>query len=262
MSEPLKDFWNNRPCNSRHSDAEPGSFIYSQQVSERRYKVEPHIPGFAQFTRWGNKKVLEIGCGIGSDGKEFALAGAEYTGIDMSEKSLEIARKRFRSENLSGIFHNIDATTLTEHIQDSFDLVYSFGVIHHTAEPERIMKQIAKVMHKGSELRMMLYAENSWKDAMIDCGLEHYEAQEGVPIVRTYSEISATTLLKGAGLRVKEMRRDFIFPYEVESYRRGEHIRHPWFDCMPLEMRDVLARRFGQHLLIVGELNNQKETER
>src|SRR6202521_4405537 len=90
----VRDYWNARPCNLRHSTAAIGSRQYFEEVEARKYMVEPHIPGFAEFERWRGKKVLEIGCGIGTDTVNFARHGARVTSVDLSEKSLEVARQR------------------------------------------------------------------------------------------------------------------------------------------------------------------------
>ncbi len=89
----VQDYWNRRPCNIRHSTAEIGTKEYFDQVEERKYLVEPHIPAFAEFERWKGKKVLEIGCGIGTDTMNFARAGAEVTAVDLSVESLKLAKK-------------------------------------------------------------------------------------------------------------------------------------------------------------------------
>src|SRR5215468_9122838 len=98
----VKDYWNARPCNIRHSTAPLGSKQYFDEVEGRKYFVEPHIPLFAEFKRWRGKKVLEIGCGIGTDTINFARVGAQVSTVDLSEKSMELARKRasvFRLED-------------------------------------------------------------------------------------------------------------------------------------------------------------------
>ena len=100
--ETVAEYWNRRPCNLRHSPREIGSREYFDEVEERKYFVEPHIPAFADFPRWRGKRVLEIGCGIGTDAVSFARAGADYTGIELSEASLALARRRFALFGLRG----------------------------------------------------------------------------------------------------------------------------------------------------------------
>src|SRR5690349_14429061 len=97
----VRDYWNARPCNIRHSRAEVGTRAYLDQAEERKYFVEPHIPAFADFDAWKGKKVLEIGCGIGTDTMNFARAGAQVTAVDLSAESLKLARKRAEVFGLS-----------------------------------------------------------------------------------------------------------------------------------------------------------------
>jgi ubiquinone/menaquinone biosynthesis C-methylase UbiE len=249
----VQDYWNRRPCNIRHSAKEVGSREYFDEVEERKYFVESHIPGFAQFDRWRGKRVLEIGCGLGTDAVNFARAGANYTGVDLSEKSLELARRRFEVFGLKGQFTACNAEELSRHLQAGhFDLVYSFGVIHHTPDQRAVVEQARKVIKADGEFRLMLYAKNSWKDAMIEGGFDQPEAQSGCPIATTYTEEMVRTLVAGL-FDVIEIGQDHIFPYVVEKYVQYEYEPQPWFAAMPEGMFKALEKRFGWHMLITAK---------
>jgi SAM-dependent methyltransferase len=249
----VRAYWDRRPCNIRHSTREVGTKEYFDDVEARKYFIEPHIPRFADFERWRGKRVLEIGCGLGTDAVNFARAGADYTGVDLSAASLELARKRFDVFGLPGTFHCLNAEGLAATLMgDSFDLVYSFGVIHHTPEPRSVIESARRLVRADGELRIMLYARNSWKAVMIENGLDQPEAQSGCPIALTYTPEQVRDLLAGA-FEIADMRQDHIFPYVIEDYVRYEYVRQPWFGAMPPEMFAALERALGWHLLIVAK---------
>src|SRR3954463_3087587 len=100
----VRDYWDARPCNLRHSQKPVGSRAYFDEVEARKYFVEPHIPAFADFEKWRGKRVLEIGCGIGTDSINFARAGADLTVVELSEVSLELCKKRFQVYGLKARF--------------------------------------------------------------------------------------------------------------------------------------------------------------
>lgn len=250
--ESVKSYWNRRPCNIRHSAREIGSREYFDEVEARKYYVEPHILGFAQFERWQGKRVLEIGCGIGTDAVNFTRHGADYTAIELSDESLNLAKRRFDVYGHNGRFISGNAEEVDQHVAgESFDLIYSFGVIHHTPHPRAVIESVRKLIRPGGELRLMLYARNSWKALMIEAGLDQPEAQSGCPIALTYTPDQVRALLQGQFDAV-EIRQAHIFPYVVEKYNRYEYEVQPWFKTMPERMFDVLQASLGWHLLITA----------
>jgi SAM-dependent methyltransferase len=249
----VRDYWNRRPCNLRHGTAPVGTREYFDQVEARKYLVEPHIPKFSEFERWRGKKVLEIGCGLGTAAVSFVRAGADYAAIELSEKSLELTQKRFEVYGLKGRFYAGSAEGLSEFVPvEPYDLIYSFGVIHHSPRPERIVDEVRKYMGPHSELRIMLYARNSWKNIMIEGGFDQPEAQSGCPIAFTYSHDEVRALLKD--YEVDEIRQEHIFPYDVEKYVRHEYELQPWFKAMPPTMFRALEKALGWHTLIRAHL--------
>ena len=255
--EEVKNFWDSRPCNVRHSTKEVGSKEYFDEVEERKYFVEPHIPLFANFEIWKDKKVLEIGCGIGTDAINFTRAGALYTGVELSTESLSIAQKRFDVYGLKGSLFVADAEKLDRSLpKKNFDLIYSFGVLHHTPNLSEALQQIVKFSSSETIIKIMVYAKNSWKQKMIDIGLDQPEAQFGCPIANSYEKHELTDLFSENGLQVLSLTQDHIFPYVVEEYRKYNYIVQPWFRDMPELMFRSLEKSFGWHMLIEAKLKS------
>ena len=161
LKERVRAFWQAHPCGAKFADAEPGSRRFYELVEEHRYTKEWHIPAAAEFTKAAGMKVLEIGCGLGTDGAQFAKAGAYYTGVDLTEAAVELARRRFELFNLPGKFKTADAENL-EFADASFDLVYSHGVLHHTPDTDRAVKEIHRVLRPGGRAVIMLYHRDSY----------------------------------------------------------------------------------------------------
>src|SRR6476469_1588886 len=119
LKERVRDFWQQHPCGTKFSDAEMGSREFFERVEKHRYEKEWHIPSAANFAGTRGLKVLEIGCGLGTDGAQFAKAGADYTGVDLTAAAVELARKRFELFQLPGTFQTADAESL-DFADDSF----------------------------------------------------------------------------------------------------------------------------------------------
>ena len=248
----VKKYWDDRPCNVRHSKKEIGTTEYFDEVERKRYTAEPHIPSFAGFSDTNSKKVLEVGCGMATEGINYARAGATYTGTDLSVESLDLAKKRFEVYNKEGNFYLGNSEELSSFVPvETYDLIYSFGVIHHSPYPERIISEIKKYMNKDSVLKIMLYAKDSWKNYMIEAGHDQPEAQYGCPIANTYTNDEVRELLDGFDVAIDQYH---IFPYQIEPYKRGEFVKQPWFEAMPDEIFEVLKKNLGWHLLITAKL--------
>lgn len=165
MSEELKarvhDFWQANPCGAKFAEMQIGSREFFAAVEKHRYETEWHIPEVVQFERWRDKRVLEIGCGLGTDAINFARARADYTGVDLTERSIELVQRRFTFENLQGNLQTADAENLP-FADNTFDLIYSHGVLHHTPDTEHAINEAHRVLKPGGRAMVMLYHKNSY----------------------------------------------------------------------------------------------------
>lgn len=161
LKERVRAFWQANPCGVKFADAEPGSRLFYELVEAHRYTKEWHIPSAADFAGTRGLKVLEVGCGLGTDGAQFAKADADYTGVDLTDAAVELARKRFELFDLPGKFQTADAENL-DFADESFDLVYSHGVLHHTPDTAGAIREIHRVLRPRGRAIVMLYHRNSY----------------------------------------------------------------------------------------------------
>jgi len=259
--ESVVAFWNARPCNIRHGTAELGTKEYFDQVEQRKYFVEPHIPRFAEFEKWKGQNVLEIGCGIGTDTLQFMKAGANITAIDISEESVRLARQRAQVFGFSTdqiLVQNAETFSFPK----NFDLIYSFGVIHHTPNPRAIIERAALHQVQGQELRIMLYSKfsyklfwamhtkNAWNFCqMNDTIREFAEAQNGCPIAYTYTFDEIQTLLEPYYV-IEDIHKDHVFKWNTEKYVQHEYEIDEVFKDMTPENFRALEKELGWHTLV------------
>lgn len=250
IQDEITQYWNRQPCNVKHSDEPVGSPAYFDAVTAKRYRAEPHILDFAGFHLWRGRRVLEIGCGIGTDAEQFARHGAHYVGIDISQASLNICRQRFDVLELPGEFH-LGSVTDIDFLRGlgEFDLVYSYGVLHHFPGMRDHLIHISQILRHDGELRFMVYAKNSWKYAMIQKGLDQFEAQADCPYAEAFTRDEIEDLLQGI-YRIERIRQDHCFMYNVAKYKQGEFELEPWFAAMSEPMRDAVRQYLGWHLLV------------
>lgn len=267
--ETVRAYWDARPCNIRHSAKPVGTVAYFDEVEARKYFVESHIPGFADFARWRGKRVLELGCGIGTDTINFARAGARVTAVDLSADSLDVARRRAEVFRLADRirFYTADGECLSETVPvETYDLVYAFGVIHHTPHPEQAVRQLRRYLAPGGTLKLMVYHRYAWKVLWIllsygkgrvwqfpEIVARYSEAQTGCPVTYTYTRTGARRLVENAGFRVTTMIVDHVFPYRIEDYKRYGYVKEWYFRFMPEAVFRAFEHIFGWHLLVTAE---------
>jgi SAM-dependent methyltransferase len=159
--ERVREFWEREPCGVMHTDAAEGTPEFYEQVARQRDEAEPYIPEFADFADSRGKRVLEIGVGVGSDFVRFARAGADATGVDLTEHAVALVRRRLELEGLTAEVVRADAESLPFD-DGSFDRVYSWGVLHHTPQTERAVAEALRVIEPGGTFCIMLYGRYSW----------------------------------------------------------------------------------------------------
>lgn len=262
----VRAYWDRCPCNLLHGTAPLGTRRYFDQVREKKYHAEPHVPPFADFRRWEGKRVLDVGCGLGTMAVDFALAGANITAVELSPRSLALARRNAESHGVDRWVEFLEANVeeLSAALKPTpYDLIWSFGVLHHTPNPALALHQLTYYADAVTEMRLMLYhrlstkavgtaLSHGWPGRTFDEAVARQsEAQGNCPITRTYTRRSARRLLESAGWRVKAMRVAHIFPYRVGPYREHRYERaFPWNILPPA----WLERIFGWHLLITARL--------
>lgn len=220
LKERVRAFWQANPCGVKFADAPPGTRKFYELVEAHRYTKEWHIPIAADFKSARGLKVLEIGCGLGTDGAQFAQAGADYTGVDLTEAAVELARKRFEIFGVPGKFQTADAEQL-QFDDNSFDLVYSHGVLHHTPDTAKAIREIHRVLRPGGRAMVMLYHRDSYNYRINISMLR----RAGAHLLRFDSGVKLAHLLTGEPIeslrehahRLKTEKESYLAPDEFLS---------------------------------------------
>ena len=285
LKERVRAFWQEHPCGSKFSDAEIGTREFFDRVEQHRYEKEWHIPAAADFAATRGMRVLEIGCGVGTDGLQFARAGAAYTGIDLTVAAVSLARKNFASAGMPGEFRVSDAENL-DFADESFDMVYSHGVLHHTPDIEAAVREVHRVLKPGGGAIVMLYHRGSYNyrigiRVLRRAGAGLLRSESGIKIVNRLTgepveslrehaaslrnvqgQFSGAELLNqstdGAGnplARVysrraaRELFRDFR-EVELRAYFLNKRFIPVVGNLLPRSIESTLASRWGWHLWI------------
>ena len=184
--EKVKFFWNDASCGEKLLLNQSDKDGYKKQADER-YRLEPYIIPFAKFSDFCEKKVLEVGVGLGADHQCFAEANAILSGIDLTERAIIHTRNRLKIFGLSSNLSVGDAEKL-DFDDDTFDLVYSWGVIHHSPHTEDAVNEILRVLKPGGCARIMIYHKWSMVGFMLWLRYGFFSLKPLMTMVEIYSE--------------------------------------------------------------------------
>ncbi len=187
LNQQVRAYWETEPCGTGPGvtgTLEAGTREWFERVEENRYTLEPMIPSVAQFTRHRGERILEIGVGAGTDHLQWARAGCECYGVDMTEAAVSLTRKRLDLYELRSELKRLDAEELP--FEDGFfDGVYSWGVIHHSEDPPRIIREVHRVLRPGGWFIGMMYNRRSVR--ALKCWIRH-ALLAGRPL-RTFQQV-------------------------------------------------------------------------
>ena len=241
----VRDYWNRHIHDldiTTHPVGSPGFFA---DLDQYHFEKLHHLLRLVDFSGYRDKRVLEVGCGAGTDLARFARGGAHATGVDLSSSAIDLARKNFEQRGLAADLREADG----EHLpfpDDAFDLVYAHGVLQYTADPRALAAECRRVLRPGGEAIFQVYNRISWLNALsklMKVPLEHEDA----PVLRKYSAAEFRDLLRGfQEVRIVEER----FPVKSRLHGGWKGVLFNTlfvgtFNALPR----ALVRRFGWHLL-------------
>ncbi len=194
-----REQWGTDPCGEVHGkERELGTREFFDDVERHRYEeYAPWMRDVMGFDRFAGARLLEVGCGMGTDLLQFARGGAICTGVDLTPRSVDISRQHFAVYDLEADFALSDAENLP-FADESFDVFYSNGVLHHTPDTEGAVREAHRVLKPAGTAKVMLYYRNSWAywvDLILKQGIVRRELFRGASVselLSKYVEYSST----------------------------------------------------------------------
>ena len=242
LTAKIQDFWSrNVNCEKimgvEQTRSERGTEQYFNDLEKQRYRSHRHLLPWIKGMQPGNS-VLEIGCGIGLDSFQMARHGMKLTAVDLTDVAINIVSNRFKNNDLKGRFEVGDATNL-QFDDDSFDYVYSFGVLHHARDTEKTIKEVHRVLKPGGEARIMLYNRHSLNEIVHRItGIPFEDKDELCPVVRRFSAKEVEKLFNM--FSSVSIHKDFVYG---EGYGK-------LFRFTPIWLYKLLSASMGWHLMI------------
>jgi SAM-dependent methyltransferase len=241
----VREYWNRHIHDleiTKHPVGSPGFFA---DLDQYHFEKLHHLQRLVDFDGYRGKRVLDVGCGAGTDLVRFARGGAHVTGVDVASSAIALARQNFAQQNLEADLREADGERLP-FPDASFDFVYAHGVVQYAANDRAVVDECRRVLKPGGEAVFQVYNRLSWLNVLsklMKVGLEHEDA----PVLRKYSASEFRSLLSGfSDVRIVEER----FP--VKSRLHGGwkgFLFNTFFVGTFNALPRSFVRRFGWHLL-------------
>ncbi len=191
--------------------------------------------------------------------------------VELSEVSLDICKKRFEIFGLNATFINGNIENFSDLIKNTkFDLIYSFGVIHHTLNPKNVINEVHKLLANDGEFRFMVYSKVSYKLfwLMMENNIKDItqgfkvvcnesEAQNNCPVTYTYNFNEIKNELLDNRFDVINIWKDHIFTYDIENYKNNIYIKDSYWSNMEDKDINEIAKELGWHTMVIAKLNNK-----
>jgi ubiquinone/menaquinone biosynthesis C-methylase UbiE len=164
----VQDHWESETCGIRYGKAANRS-AWLRQIAQTRYELEPYIPDFARFEEAAGKSILEIGTGAGCDFVQWCRHAHHATGIDLTAAAIALTRERLQLDRIPTTRYELqvaDAEALP-FADNTFDVVYSWGVLHHTPSTDGAFAEVWRVLRPGGTMRVMVYHVPSWTGLLL-----------------------------------------------------------------------------------------------
>jgi SAM-dependent methyltransferase len=190
----IREYWNQHIHDLAIARHPVGTREFFAELRDYRFEKLCYLPAVVNFAAYKGKRLLEIGCGVGIDLVEFARYGSQVTGVDLAESAIHLAKQNFAFHGLDGDLRVMNGEAL-DFENDSFDAVYAHGVLQYTADAERMVGEIHRVLKPGGDAVLMVYNRYSWLNllsTLIGVDLEHEDA----PVLNKFSARQFRRLLE------------------------------------------------------------------
>lgn len=242
----IREYWNRRIHDLEMTDEPVGSRAFFDALDEYRFDKLRYLPTLVDFDGHGGRRILEIGCGIGTDLVRFARGGARVTGVDLATRSIELARRNVELHGLRAAGLCVADGETLPFGDGHFDVVYAHGVIQYAADPARLVGEAHRVLRPGGAAIFMVYNRHSWLRALsllLRVELEHADA----PVLRMLSRREYRRLL-GAFEAVRIVPERFPAPSRLHGGWKGTLYNRVFvglFNALPR----AVVRPLGWHLM-------------